>query len=819
MSAIDQFTQAMVSAGIVVPPEIYADGKLHRFSTSGARSDDSGWYVLHDDGVAAGAFGCWRSGQSQNWSAKADTDMTQTEREALKARIQAMKAQRDADKAQRQRDAAQAANHRWQAATPVSWHPYLENKGVQANGLKAEGDGLLIPMRDTAGALCSLQVIAPDGSKRFQPGGKVAGCYHAIGKPNGPLVVCEGYATGASIHEATGHAVAIAFNAGNLLAVARALHAKYPTLRLVVAADDDWRTEGNPGLTKAREAAQAVGGLMAVPRFPEGRGEKDTDFNDLHQAQGLEAVAACMAAAVASAHADSGPAFPPLQESGALTASTWPEPREIKTELPPAPRFDAHALLPKPLADFVLDEADRMPCAPDYIAAALIVCLGSVLGARCAIKPKRRDDWIVTPNLFGGIVGDPSTKKSPAMGTVMRFLDRLEAKEAESLEQSQKLYEAEMASYDAHQAAIKASMKKAATGKGDPDKMAMAVTDLQTIEPPEEPRPRRFKSNDSTTEKLGDLLASNPQGLLVCRDELMGLLASWEKDGREGDRAFYLEAWNGVGSFNIDRIARGSLHIPNLCLSVFGGIQPDLLERYLANMATSLDNDGRIQRFQVLVYPEAVPWQWRDRYPVSGAREAVRNLFQRLAYFDPVMDGAAPADDFVKLPHFCFDEAAQAVFVEWATELNTKLIPGEANPMMRQHFGKFEKLFCALALILHLSTGEIGPVKVDSALRAAAWCEYLAAHARRVYGLVEAAKVNTARMVARRIAEGKLPDGFTVRDVMRKQWTGVTTGVHAEAALAVLEDHGVIASADAENYTGRPTTRHYINPSVWRAAA
>ncbi|WP_423460391.1 YfjI family protein [Ottowia sp. VDI28] len=499
-------------------------------------------------------------------------------------------------------------------------------------------------------------------------------------------------------------------------------------------------------------------------------------------------------------------------------SETWPTPREIKTDLPHAPEFDAEAMLPKALAEFVLDEADRMPCAPDYIAAALIVSLGSVIGARCAIKPKRRDDWIVTPNLFGGIVGDPSSKKSPALGTVTRFLDRLEAKEAELLEQAQKVYEAEVAAYEAHQAAVKASMKKAATGKGDGDKMALAIADMQAIEAPEEPHQRRFKSNDSTVEKLGDMLVSNPQGMLVFRDELVGLLASWEKEGREGDRAFYLEGWNGTSSFNIDRIARGSLHIKNLCLSVFGGIQPELLERYLATMASSLDNDGRIQRFQVLVFPESVKWEWRDRYPVKGAREAVRDLFDRLAHFDPVQDGATPADDFVKLPHFYFDDAAQAVFVEWCTELNTKLIPGESNPMMRQHFGKFEKLFCAIALILHLAEGRIGPVQADSAIRAAAWCEYLADHARRVYGLVEAAKVNTARTLGRRIADGKLEDGFTVRDVVRKQWAGATAAVQVEGALATLEEHGWIVSAETDNSTGRPTTRFYINPHTRRTA-
>ena len=533
-----------------------------------------------------------------------------------------------------------------------------------------------------------------------------------------------------------------------------------------------------------------------------------TDFNDLHQTAGPEAVKACIDLALDSLNSLT------TQVEGSVQLSNWSEPMEIKSDLPLAPAFDANALLPTTLTDFVLDEADRMPCSPDYIAAALIVCLGSVIGARCSIKPKRRDDWIVTPNLFGGIVGDPSSKKSPALGTVTRFLDRLEAKEAEKLEDAKKIFEAEKAAFEAHQSAVKTNMKKAAFGKGDTLKMNAAIADLQDLQAPEEPKQRRFKSNDSTVEKLGDLLVHNPQGMLVYRDELIGLLASWEKEGKESDKAFYLEGWNGTASFNIDRIGRGSLHIKNLCISVFGGIQPDLLERYLAGITTSLDNDGRIQRFQVMVYPNPVPWEWRDRYPVKGAREAVRNLFDRLAVFDPVQDGATPSDDFVKLPYFCFDDAAQDIFIEWCTELHTVLIDNEQNPLMQQHFGKFEKLFCSIALILHLAEGLIGPVTGTSALRAAAWCEYLAGHARRIYGLVEAAKVSTARMVSRRLTEGKLIDGFTVRDLVRKQWSGVTTTLQAETALSILEENGHVQSQDCIITMGRPTVRYYVNPQL-----
>ncbi len=509
-----------------------------------------------------------------------------------------------------------------------------------------------------------------------------------------------------------------------------------------------------------------------------------------------------------------------LDTDAGIAPEGWPPLREINVDLPPAPAFDAQGLLPAALAAFVMDEADRMPCSPDYVAAALIVCMGSVIGARCAIKPKRRDDWIVTPNLYGGIVGDPSSKKSPAMGVATRFLDRLEAKEIPKYEEDLKVYMAELAAYEAHQGAVKAIMKKAAGGKGNKELMENAISDMQTLEPPKPPHRRRYKANDATIEKLGDILVRNPFGLMVYRDELIGLLASWEKVGRETDKAFYLEGWNGTGSFNIDRVVRGDHLVTNLCLSVFGGIQPDLLERYLAGITTSLDNDGRIQRFQVLVYPEPVPWEWRDRYPVKGAREAVRDLFDRLSTFDPVQDGAQPADEFVKLPYFHFDDAAQETFIEWCQELYCEHIAKEPNPMMRQHYGKFEKLFCSIALILHVAEGSVGPVTENSALRAAAWCDYLAGHARRIYGMGETAKVTTARMLSRRLLEGKLKNGFTVRNILRKQWSGVVTTMEAEAALDVLIDHGYVQATETDSSAGgRPTTRYFINPQICQATA
>jgi len=802
MSIEEQFRAAMARAGIQCDDPIVGNGEIQRFMVDGDRpGSKNGWYVLHIDGVPAGKFGSWRTGLESTWvSSEVRSEVDSILRSERMAQL---KRQRDAEKERAHREAAQESNKRWETAAPASEeHPYLAKKGIRPHGTRQMGDVLLVPLQyGPEASIVSLQAISPDSSKRFIPGGRVGGAWFLIGDSKaGIIVICEGFATGASIHEATGLSTVVAFNAGNLTKVAEVWRSARPDAEIIIAADDDWQTDGNPGLTNAREAAAAVGGYMVAPVFDGERGAKDSDFNDMRARVGDEAVANLFVT------------------TGGATHSGWPEPAEIKSSLPPAPAFDAEALLPKTLAAFVMDEADRMPCSPDYIAAALVVSLGSVIGTKLALKPKRRDDWIVTPNLFGGVVGDPSSKKTPSISTVTRFLDRLGAKESEILEDRTRIYEAELAAYEAHEKAVKSSMQKAAAGKPDRAKMDAAIADLQGMTPPEQPRARRFKTNDATIEKIGEMLVHNPVGILVFRDELIGLLSSWDKEGREGDKTFYLEGWNGTGSFNVDRIGRGEMYIKSMCLSVFGGIQPDLLEKYLSNIAGRLDNDGRIQRFQVLVYPEQVQWEWRDRYPVDGAREAVRDLFDRLAAFDPLQDGARPADDFVKLPHVMFDEDAQEVFVEWSTQLNTVLIPGEQNPLMRQHWGKYEKLFCALALVLHLAEGRIGNVTADSAIRAAAWCEYLAGHARRIYELVEVAKTNAAIALSRRIKSGKLKPGFTARDVRQKGWAGLTEPLEVDAALSILEEAGHVKSYESQA-VGRPTTRFLINPALVKVAA
>jgi len=290
--ALQQFESTLTARGIV-PGGVIADGALHRCPTEGKPHSDNGAYLLHLDGaIPAGGYQNWGDNLGwQDWRADIGRKLTKEENAAYKAQMEASRKAKKEEEERRHTEARERAMLILAESTPCTAHPYLAKKGVQAHGVKVAPDGrLIIPMRDAAGKLHSLQRIAPDGNKLFLKGGRVDGCYFAIGKPTDVLYIVEGYATGASIHEATGCAVAVAFNAGNLEAVAKALREKLPDIRIVICADDDYQRAGNPGLTAARKAAKAIGGLVAIPDFGDMRPDGATDFNDLHQAQGIEAV-------------------------------------------------------------------------------------------------------------------------------------------------------------------------------------------------------------------------------------------------------------------------------------------------------------------------------------------------------------------------------------------------------------------------------------------------------------------------------------------------------------------------------------------------
>jgi len=291
-----EFANAIAAAGLGAPA-IEADGKIHRFRGPDDRPGCRNcWYLLHLDGIPAGAFGSWKTGEQHTWTAAPGERLSFRQQADIRRLVAQAKAQRDAETRDRHAEAAKRAAAIGSYDGPADpAHPYLQAKQVAPHGLRQQGIALLVPVM-VGGSLSSIQHIYPDGSKRFLAGGRISGGFYLIDdatrRPE--ILIAEGFATAATLHEEIGAACYCAFNAGNLLSVARAVRALHPTAPIILCADNDAWTEGNPGLTKARAAAVDIGSRLLVPDFTGmDLSGKPTDWNDWyhlrHQAQGRAA--------------------------------------------------------------------------------------------------------------------------------------------------------------------------------------------------------------------------------------------------------------------------------------------------------------------------------------------------------------------------------------------------------------------------------------------------------------------------------------------------------------------------------------------------
>ncbi len=295
-----------------------------------------------------------------------------------------------------------------------------------------------------------------------------------------------------------------------------------------------------------------------------------------------------------------------------------------------------------------------------------------------------------------------------------------------------------------------------------------------------------------------------------------------DREGHENDRAFYCEAWNGTGSYTYDRIGRGTVRIAAACISILGGMQPGPLHAYLREVfGTGASDDGLIQRHQLLVYPDINPaWRNVDRWPDTEAKTRAFAIFQQLAHCD-VRELGARADQDGGPPYFRFSPEAQAQFDAWRDQLEPALRdPGE-HPVVVSHLAKYRSLMPTLALLVHLidcvARGTGGPVSALATTRAVAWCAYLEAHARRVYGSLTAGASLAAGQLAAKISRGGIvPSPFVASWVRQRGWTGLSTPDEVRAALVVLEEYGWVRRVERRSTVkgGRPTVDHFVNPKA-----
>jgi putative DNA primase/helicase len=477
----------------------------------------------------------------------------------------------------------------------------------------------------------------------------------------------------------------------------------------------------------------------------------------------------------------------------------WPELEDLGSELPPVPAFDP-GLLPSALRPMVEDVAERMQVPIDFPAVAAIAALAGVCGRRALIQPKERDSsWIVVPNLWGGIVAPPGAMKSPVISSVMSPARAIETDWRREYEESVRHFESEQEMARLDRQVWQENYKRARKDqKPEPEKPALNRS---------APSQRRLIAVDATFESLHKILSSNPAGMFVLRDELSGWLAGLERQGRESERAFFLECWNGDSSFTIDRIGRGSIHVEHCCVSLFGGIQPAKIRAYLADaLRDGPTNDGLIQRFQLLVWPDRkLDWTYQDRCQDVAAATVADSVFRRIARLDP----QSPL-------RLRFSSAAQGLFRAWLSELETRLRGNDLDPAIAAHLAKYRKLMPALSLLFSLADESATTVALPHAQQAADWCSYLEQHAYRVYASRISPERLAAMSLARRLTKGWKRDAltFTLREVYLNGWSGLSTPEEAASALWLLEDAGWVRKTTVKPRTGRPSECFTINPRV-----
>jgi len=470
----------------------------------------------------------------------------------------------------------------------------------------------------------------------------------------------------------------------------------------------------------------------------------------------------------------------------------WPEPKALQSALPKVPAFDLD-MLPDVLVPFVKDTSERMGQPVDFFAIPSMITAAAALGSKWAVCPKALDkSWRESAVLWGGVVAKSGAKKSPCLTIATKPIQNIEQKLYQEHEMAHGIYLANKIQYDASSKNNK---------NGSPSGSA-----------PIEPKRQRAIVQDATYQKVTEIMCGSPCGLLGLYDEIAGLISSWETNGQETARSFYLSAWNGNQSYFVDRVERGTSKIDPAFLCVVGGVQPSILAEYIQGAKkVGRGNDGLVQRFQLFTYPD-IDTGFRDvDRPVDemaetaayDAIEALRSLNSTKLGFE-TLNGDTRA-----ILHFASD--AQQVFSKLRRKIDKRAISGKEDDIMASHLSKMSATIAKLAMLIHLLDGGTGPINMVATKKAVRWFDYLYMHAKRIY---ESSELGLAYTLSNKLVLSTLKEPFTVREIVRTGWSGLNDIKLIEGALEELEDAGWVRSVVPNTIQGRPTKKYNLNPAV-----
>ena len=499
------------------------------------------------------------------------------------------------------------------------------------------------------------------------------------------------------------------------------------------------------------------------------------------------------------------------------TGRIWTEPKALPDPLPEVLPYDSD-LLPAIVGDAVADVSHRMQCPPDYVACALLVAMGAVVGNRIGIRPKQNDSWLVVANLWGCIIGRPSMKKSPSASFAENLVRSIEDRDRNRVEPMIADWKRDELLSEAKKAALKTSLKESVKKNQDDNhehkKLAMELVSLESLQAPTS---RRIITTDSTIEKLVELLNTHPLGMILWRDELLSWMRGLDREDQAGVRQQFLTLWNGYGRINVDRIGRGETVCESPCLSIFGCATPGGIQEYVQSaLRGGRGDDGLLQRFQVTVWPdEPDEVEGVDQKPDRLALQRVQDVFDRLAEIES-RDIADKDCDSSEIPWMRFSPDGQSAFNEWLLDKDRRCRAESMPEAIESHLAKFNKLVPSIALLIELCEGPAGSVTKRSVERAVKWARYLESHALRLYAVAAYPERVLASPLLNRLLDWDKERPIRVRDIRQKGWRGLSDPKVIESTLEALESDGWLQSIEDGKTPrgGRSTMTYFLHPEA-----
>ncbi|WP_419171985.1 DUF3987 domain-containing protein [Halobacteriovorax sp.] len=467
------------------------------------------------------------------------------------------------------------------------------------------------------------------------------------------------------------------------------------------------------------------------------------------------------------------------------------------TKLPDVLPF-SDDMLPKSLHEYVKDVSERLCIKPDMVAIPLVASFGAVIGRKISIQPKQNDSsWRIVPNLWAVSVNSSGSKKSASLKSGIRFLEGCEKSKLNAGRADHFINDTQIKLF---RSKLK-QLEKELSEECD-DQVFKEITSIKKKIADLEKPPKRYIVNEASLEKLLKLLEYNPNGLTIVRDELYGFLAQFHKKGYEGAREFYLEAYNGNGSFRKDTLSRGTDTVNNLCLSIISATQPDIIRKIVRE--TESHNDGLLQRFQLMTFPDPIEnEQFIDRPENQKAYFDVSTIFEEIDYIEDESNKTLK-----------FSDKAQKRYALWFLELKGK---NESDILLASTLLKYDALIPKLALIFQLVKDfRSSEVDLESLEMAIVWGEYLESHARRLYSLNKSyEKDGTMQTIIEKIMSGDIYDRMRLRDLYQKNWKGIKKGKSLDMVLDELSRKHILNIQDIKNPKGGPKSKIIrVNPLV-----